>query len=160
MSSESTNQILIADKRLRRKVLGLAIVLSGLGLAAIYALEQFLQDIQELAKESPEEALEQFSAFLSVFLAVASLSLILASGWVAHFSLKALHTEQFPPPGTRVILDTRVIHGVQARRKAFLGLIFAAMLATCSVLLPWQGWNVYQVIEPDLAPQSCLSLKS
>ncbi|MCG8364815.1 MAG: hypothetical protein MJA27_15985, partial [Pseudanabaenales cyanobacterium] len=146
MSSDSTNQVLIADKRLRRRVLGLAIVLSGLGLAAIYALEQFLQDIQELAKESPEEALEQFGPVLSGFLVVTSLCLILVSGWVARLSFKALQAEQFPPPGTRVIRDTRVICGAQARRKAILGLVLAAVLAVCSVLSPWWGWSVYQML--------------
>ena len=150
MSSESTKPVLIADQRLRRRVLVLAIVLSVLGLAAIYALEQFLEDIQELAKESPEEAMEQFGAFLSVFLAVVSLSLILVSVWIARFSLKALQAEQFPPPGARVIRDTRIIYGAQARRKAIPGLVLAAILAVCSILLYWQGWSVYQALKTGI----------
>lgn len=80
MSSETTNQVLIADKKLRRGALGLVIALGVLGLAAISMLEQFLQDIQELTKESPEEALERFGAFLRAFLSVVSISLILLSG--------------------------------------------------------------------------------
>ncbi len=146
MSSDTVNQVLIADKKLRRGALGLVIALGVLGLAAIYMLEQFLQGIQELTKESPEEALERFGAFLRAFLAVVSISLILISGWVARFSLKALHAKQFPPPRTRVIRDTRVIYGAQARRKATLGLVLAAILAVCGVLLPWQGWSVYRVL--------------
>ena len=147
MSSESTNQVLIADKKLRRRVLSLAIILCMLSLAAIYAVEQFLQDIQELAKESPEEAFEQVGAFLRVFLAAASFSLILISGWITRFSLKALQAEQFPTPATRVIRDTRITDGAQARRKAILGFVLAAILAVCSILLPWKGWSIYQVLK-------------
>ncbi len=154
MSSDPGNHVLIADTKLRRRALGLVIALGVLGVVAIYVFAQFLQGLQALANESPEEALERFGAFLRVFLAVTSVSLMLISGWVARFSLKALQAKQFPPPGTRVIRDTRVMCGAQARRKAILGLVLAAILAVCGVLVPWQVWSVYRAwVAPNLAPE-------
>lgn len=150
MSFEPVNQVLLADKKLRRVVLAIVLVFGVLGLAAIHLVGEYLQGIQELAKESPEEALQQFGQFLRVFLAIGSVSLLAISISIGRFSLRALQTNQFPPPGTRVIRDTTVEQGARARKTALLGLVLAAMLGAGSVLLPWQGWSIYLMLKADI----------
>ena len=150
MSSDPENKVLKTDKELRKKALGLLFASGALGFPLIYILEDFLQRLQKLVEESPDKASEQIGQFLAAFLAIGSLSLLLFSGWVTLLSINSLHTKQFPPPGTRVIRDTRVKFGARACRRAILGLILAAVLATSSVLLPWHGWKLYQMLEISL----------
>ena len=109
----------------------------------LHWLQGFFWSVQELAKESPELAIEQVGIFLGVFFASSSFFLILLSGWIVCSSMQALHAKQFPPPGTRVIRETRVRFGAQSQRRAILNLIVAAVLTVCSMLLPWYGWQFY-----------------
>ena len=96
MSFEPVNQVLLADKKLRRVVLAIVLVFGVLGLAAIHLVGEYLQGIQELAKESPEEALQQFGQFLRVFLAIGSVSLLAISISIGRFFPQSAPNESVP----------------------------------------------------------------
>lgn len=144
------NHIIKADKRLRKKVLTIFLVLLGFGLITIYVVQQLFQDIQALAQNSPQEALTKMGMLFLIFFALISVSLIFFSISIIRLSLNSFRTKQFPPPKMLVIRDTKIVYGTKARQIASLGFIIAIILGFFAVLIPWQGWKIYSLLEVSI----------
>ena len=120
-------EIIYADKRLRQRAVLLMLMLI-LILAPIALLTlNYLNDLETLAKNNSKEALSKIITLTyiwGVFFTVGNLAIF---GYLMWFGIKIIKADCYPPPGMRVIKDTKVVKGSKARlRGGFL--IFIAIV--------------------------------
>ncbi|MDF1592325.1 MAG: hypothetical protein P1P89_12490 [Desulfobacterales bacterium] len=115
-------KIIQADKSYRRKIIVILflIVLSGLALF-LGLLPRINQTVHQI---EPQKGLALVRCLLGVmFLAVVSIAIYLAC-----FGRNVLKYRNFPPPGVKVLRDTRIVEGESAT-------IYGQIIVLLSVLL-------------------------
>jgi MFS family permease len=136
MSDLKTDEIIPADKGLRNKTIILVI---GVVLAAMILgpyLNGYLADLKQEGEKRPELAHPQLITLMKWVLGTAALGITLAGVYLLVIAFRALKAGRYPPPGMKVIKDTRVKTGRQAKIMAYL-LIFnsAAILLLIGLVL-------------------------
>ena len=86
MNTSPHEEIQPADPRARRRALVIVLIMAIVGLAAVAALDGFLQGLEELAKENPEGATQQLVGVLKILAGGLALFLLGASGWLSNLS--------------------------------------------------------------------------
>jgi hypothetical protein len=127
-----------ADRALRKKALLFVAAASVLGLALIVFFQKELGQLDQLARENPRAALEQLLSRLHLLALFMTLLFVPFSLYLLYVSIRTYRASRFPPPGTRVIRDTRVVTGRRARMKGIAGVLLAAAflaLALCTARL-------------------------
>jgi hypothetical protein len=84
---------------------------------------------------------------------VLALGAVVLGGVLGRLSWRTLSAGRYPPPGTRVINDTPVLHGDRARRYGRGGLVLAALLIVAGLWVPYRIHGVLeQLLQPGLRP--------
>jgi MFS family permease len=123
MSDLKTDEIIPADKGLRKKTIILVI---GIVLAAMILgpyLNGYLADLRQEGEERPESAYPKMITLMKWVLGSAALLITLTGAYLLIIAFRSLKAGRYPPPGMKVIKDTRVKTGRQAKIMAGL-LIF------------------------------------
>ncbi len=127
--------ILLADKNLRTKTLRWAALLAILGLTGIWSLIVYLDELTALQAVNPQPTAEKYSRLL-FFFGVANMLIASGVGGTLGFIFyKALRAEQFPPPGIKLMWDTKLRTGKEARRIAIACVAIAMVLILCGISL-------------------------
>jgi len=131
-------KIIRADATLRRRVLLWGGLLSIAGLIGLAILYRHLQGINDLAGEDHEAAVAG-AARLAVGMAwMAGLSLVGIGIWFLRLGHRIGRSRRFPPPGARVIRDTKVRTGLDARDIATVLTAVGALTAVLGVAAAWR----------------------
>lgn len=134
---DGQRSILKADSRLRVQVLALLAVSTIVGVIVIVALQHYLKGIEEMAENEPERAIRQVFNMLRLSMGAGGFGLLVFGLHLGKFSMRAVAEKQYPPSGTRVLRDTRILEGDAAKRRGRFGLALSVMLLTIGVALPW-----------------------
>jgi hypothetical protein len=132
MSDLKTDEIIPADKGLRKRTIILVI---GIVLAAMvvgYYVNGYLADLRQEGVERPELAYPKMITLMKWVLGSAALLITLTGVYLLVIAFRALKAGRYPPPGMKVIKDTRVKTGGQAKIMAYL-LIFNSVAITLLV---------------------------
>jgi MFS family permease len=136
MPDLKTDEIIPADNRHRKKMI---ILIIGIVLAAMILglyLNGYLAELRQEALERPEWAYPKMITLMKWVLGTAALGITLAGVYLLVIAFRALKAGRYPPPGMKVIKDTRVKTGRQAKIMAYL-LIFnsAAIILLIGLVL-------------------------
>jgi len=131
------NQIIIeADKKYRNRMLLVALILIIIGFFIIQCFQTLSNKLSALAEESPELAIQKAeNSYKIIFFVMFVLSLILCI-YLYRLGTSILKSGQFPPPGIKVIRDTKLETGKKARSKGRLLRIFSVLFLLMSILVP------------------------
>jgi MFS family permease len=123
MSDLNPDEIITADKGLRKKtiILVVAIVLGAMVVGPF--LNGYLADLRQEAVDRPELGYSKMIVLMKWVLGSAALLITLTGVYLLIIAFRALKAGRYPPPGMKVIKDTRVKTGRQAKIMAYL-LIF------------------------------------
>jgi len=129
MPDLNPDEIIPADKGLRNKtiILVIGIVLSAMIL--IPYLNSYLADLRQEGEERPELAYPKMITLMKWVLGSAALGITLTGVYLLVIAFRALKAGRYPPPGMKVIKDTRIKTGRQAKTMAYL-LIFNSLAIT------------------------------
>lgn len=128
--------ILAADRRLRTIVIGAAIALVLLALLLyIYVLPDYFGYLGGLLQTQPLRGKNEIQQFIDIFVLLMAFGVVALAVYLALFGRKVLASGRFPPPGARVLVDTRIHTGAAAARQGRSALI----AATSIVLLGLPG---------------------
>jgi hypothetical protein len=136
------HQIVPADKRLRRLTFLTAVLLGLLGFAALWMLSGHLGLIETLAKQDLRAAEEKVLRLAAITLWMGGLALVGMGGWLWRLGRRINLAGCYPPPGMKVIRDTRVRTETQAR--ALANLAEAAALI-CVIAGTVGMWYLYRL---------------
>jgi hypothetical protein len=122
-----------ADPAARRHVLVAAAIVAVAGWAAFFFLQDWLAGLRGLDPLRARRALEEAMIWGSW---AATLPVAVLATWLWWVGVRVCRAERFPPPGSKVVRDTPVLHGDAARLRgialrvlaAFLGLLCAGTL--------------------------------
>jgi uncharacterized BrkB/YihY/UPF0761 family membrane protein len=120
--------IVPADKDLRRKFLFFLIFSVIAILFAAPYFNDYMQQIKQISKENPDLAARKAMFLLKISLGFVFLTLVTTGIYSVIIARKVLKSGQYPPPGMRVIRDTKLRTGRQAK-------IAAISLITLSCVL-------------------------
>jgi hypothetical protein len=108
--------IVPADKNLRKKFF----IFFGLLVIAVFIIlpyfNEYLEQIKQAFKENPEVAFMKSMFVLKATLGFVSFLLLMAGIYSMSLARRTFKSGQYPPPGMRVIRDTRLRTGTQAKR--------------------------------------------
>jgi hypothetical protein len=65
---------------------------------------------------------------------------------LVRFSVGIQRAGRFPPPGALIIRETRILTGEQARARARVGFILAAIIAAAAIALPVYLWHIASLL--------------
>jgi hypothetical protein len=123
MPDLNPDEIIPAETGLRKKTIILVI---GIVLAVMILgpyLSGYLADLRQGGVERPESASPKMITLVKWVLGSASLGITLTGAYLLIIAFRSLKAGRYPPPGMKVIKDTRVKTGRQAKIMAYL-LIF------------------------------------
>jgi hypothetical protein len=135
-------QIVLADKRLKRRVFWLSalmIVGGAVGMASFY--HQF-QSILDLADRDIEAAARKALSLAKFFSWLSGLSLVGIGLWFGRLGWKIYLWDQYPPPGWKVLRDTKLRTGRRARRVANAAIVACAIFLATGIC---GGWLLYRM---------------
>ncbi len=120
--------IIKADKKAR--TLALVVLFTGLLLGVSLMLWVMPWVQRSLERQGPQTALRG----LQVMTAILFLSLVPLSAYLYWYGWRVMRSRRMPPPGTRVIRNTKVIEGDAAVTRGRLAMVLAVILLAFSLL--------------------------
>ncbi len=141
--SVQNSRIVPADREYRLKVLvGLLFFALCCGVC-FWALYGAFRGIETLAETKPAAALEELRGLVTV---VSMVNALLSSVFCAWFAVRAYRTytsERYPPPGTRVLRDTKLRTGRDARMMAVLQVVTALVILSTNGVM----WFLQRIVD-------------
>jgi len=125
------DQFVAADRRLRRAVVVAAVVLVAAGVAGMWMLGSSLRGIEKLEGDRLQAAVDRAVRVTAIVAWVGGLSFVGCGLWLFRLGHRINRFDRYPPPGTRVIRDTRVRSGAAARTVAN-AMLLASLLSTAA----------------------------
>ena len=117
-----------ADKNPRKKF----IIFLGLTITAIFLFAPYFNDymehIKQISKENPELAFKKSMFMLKLTLGIVSFLLLMTGVYFIILARRTFKSGQYPPPGMRVISNTRLRTGTQAKRAAISLIVLSCIL--------------------------------
>jgi hypothetical protein len=144
----SGSAVVHADRKLRRNIAVVLLALLLVGGAGLYWLDALRASMEEWARNDPEGAIDRLKVILQILFIVMGVIPVTAGALLMHIARRVLKNRQYPPPDMRVVVDTAVIRGEQARRVALLGLALSTLLIVAGALVPVVGWHLLSILGP------------
>ncbi len=142
-----------ADPVYRVRFLIAMTVVALAGAVGVLYLDGYLTELHALAAESQPLAAGKALRAGRAVLAVVAAGAAVISLYLARVSWRTLGSGRFPPPGTRVISDTRVRYGRAARRRGRAGLAMAAATLILTAVVVLQANRLLEaLLDTDLKP--------
>jgi len=120
--------LLPADKVLRKKFILILVIVILASIVLEPHFKAYMHQIDQLSKKDPERALEKTMLVLKWSLRIVFFSLLGVGAYLILLARRTLRSGQYPPPGMRVIRDTRLRKGNQAKRAATSLIVLASFL--------------------------------
>jgi len=127
-NSETQERVIKADKKTRALAVLICIVWACVGVALIEWVLPWGQE--QLERAEPGQA----SRVMQLLVGFIFLSVIPFAAYLFWFSLRAVAHRQMPPPGTRVIRDTKLLEGDKAVTRGRLIMLMALLLVVLGLL--------------------------
>jgi hypothetical protein len=132
-----------ADPRLRR-IAGLVFVaLVLVGAVALLTLQSWLSGVAQEAPTAVAQA--QLLAVFGWLVGISCVALLILAIYLWRTAAQVLATQQFPPPGMRVVRDTTVLRGAVALRRGRIIQGIGVLLVFCSLALAVAAWRLHSV---------------
>ena len=132
-----TDQVIPADPVLRRRAVSLLLAGTVIGMLALTIVSAHLRQVSSVAI---------LQRWLWGAVALASGGGIAFGAYLVWLARQVLLAGQFPPPGRRVIRETRVRRGRAARQIAWLAMGTAGTMWAVSLALPLLLWRLLRLL--------------
>jgi hypothetical protein len=117
-----------ADKELRKKFILFLVIVTLAFLVLEPHIKAYMDQMNQLSKKDPELALDKTMLLLKWSMRVVFLALLGMGAYLILLARRTFRSGQYPPPRMRVIRDTRLRRGNQAKRAAISLIVLASIL--------------------------------
>jgi hypothetical protein len=139
-------EIVPADKKHRRLVLGWAVVVTLGGLLAIVLIHRFLKVPDNPTTGQLKLVADRAIRLVTVIAWLSGLSFVGMGLWFVRLGYRINRSGRFPPPGAKVIRDTPVRTGKKARGLARLALATGLVSAGVGSAAAWALWRLAALV--------------
>ena len=144
-------EIIHADKGLRRRSAFLTIVLVAVGLWILKLSKDYLSDLATLVENDPKEVLSKLTVLAYFWAAFFAAGFLATTGYLLWLGIRIINIGRFPLPGMRVLRDTRIVRGRKARLRALVAIAAAlALFVAGSAVLVTGGKVMSGLVEKTL----------
>jgi len=128
--------IVQADKALRKKFILFLILFTMVVILVEPTLNRYIEEIKQASEKDPGLAFKKSMVALKVSLGLVSLLLLVAGVYFIALARRTFKSGQYPPPGMRVIRDTRLRIRTQSKRAGILliALSWILIIFACFIL--------------------------
>ncbi len=109
-------------------------------------LNSWIEETRALALRDPDQAAREAAGMLMLLGAVGGVSAVAFGVYCGLLGRRTLRSSRFPPPGTKVLLETKVITGDPARRRGTLFVVLAGTLVMAGAIFPFVVWRMVHVL--------------
>lgn len=134
--------IVAADPKARRQVLIALTISIVVGLIALKLLHSYLNGLLVLVGEDEEAATTQAVRLISILAALGALSFLGMGWWFWRLARRIRRSDQYPPPGAKVLRDTPLLTGPRAWTVATKAKLAAFFCSTLGVGVFWFLWSI------------------
>ena len=136
------DQFVPADRRLRWAVIVAALLLIVAGLAGLLWLASSLRGIEKLEDEQLQVAVDRAVRVTTIVAWVGGLSFVGCGLWLFWLGRRINRSGRYPPPGVKVIRNTRIRSGAAARTMANAALVGSVL---CTAAGTFGMWYLYRL---------------
>lgn len=133
-------KVIPADNRLRVYTAIALVVIVVAGFVTYDWSQRVLVEIEKLAQYDRQLAFDRAASFLKMAAALVGATTALVAISEGRKARRSLSTGEWPPPGTRVLVDTPVIEGEPARRRAKFIIALSTVMLGMAVGLQLIAW--------------------
>lgn len=113
-----SQDIVPADKEFRKRfIVFLVLIIIVFGFA-ILSMKSYLDQMGDLRRENPGLAGQKVISLLKWWMALGSLPILGLAVYQIYIARRILKSGQYPPPGMKVLRDTKIETGAKAKRMA------------------------------------------
>jgi hypothetical protein len=116
-----------ADKELRRKFILFLILFAMIVILVEPTLNRYIEEIKQTSEKNPGLAFKKSVVALKVSLGLVSFLLLIVGIYFIALARRTFKSGQYPPPGMRVIRNTRLRTGTRAERAGISLLVFSCI---------------------------------
>ncbi len=159
MSECPNEDIVVADKSARKRFLIALVLITAAAAVLTYYLSQHIERLKILAAADPDLAMHGLVRLMRIVLLAGVLLACLVGASLIRTALRTLRAGRFPPPGMRVIRDTRVVTGARARIQAITLMVVAVIFIAAQFLLLFYVPGVLERLQPRRSQQRPFQLR-
>ena len=136
------DEIIPADKKHRRLVLGWAVVVTLGGLVAIVLIHRLVRVPPDPTPQQLSILSDRALRLVTIIAWLSGASFVGMGLWFLRLGYRINRSGRYPPPGTKVIKDTPVRTGPKAQRLARLALATGLVLGGVGSAASWSLWRL------------------
>jgi hypothetical protein len=136
-------KIIPADKTLKNRLILFFIVVAVVGVFIINYTVAYFGELKQLAGTDPAAAMNRVVQVINILLPLFALSVAATGLYCIVMAVRIIKSGQCPPPGTRVIRDTRIITGERALNRARAMIIFSIAIILLGVAVSWYFQDIF-----------------
>jgi heme/copper-type cytochrome/quinol oxidase subunit 2 len=138
--------IVPADKSLRKRFIIFFILFTIAVILIAPYFNDYMEHIKQISKENPELAFKKSMFMLKLTLGIVSLLLLMTGVYFIILARRTFKSGQYPPPGMRVIRNTRLRTGTQAQRAAISLIVLSCILIILAFFFLYFPWAFEKTI--------------
>ena len=127
--------IVPADKEYRKRFiifLGLIVIVFAV---TILSMKSYLDQMAPLTRENPNLAAEKVMFLLKWWMGLGSLPILGLAVYQILLARRVLKSAQFPPPGMKVVRDTKIKTGGKAKKVAVSLIVLSSIIVVITLFL-------------------------
>jgi len=133
-------KIILADNKFRAyTAISLAVIVVA-GFVTYDWSQRALIEVEKLAQYDQQLAFDRAGSLLKLAAAVVGVTTALVAVSEARKARRSISTGEWPPPGTRVLVDTPIVEGEPARRRAKFVVALSIVLLAMAIGLQVFVW--------------------
>jgi len=113
-----SQDIVRADKEFRKRFIVFLILIAIIFSVTILSVKSYLDQLEELRRENPGLAGKKVMLLLKWWMGLGSLPILGLAVYQIILGRRILKSGRFPPPGMKVIRDTKIQTGAKAKKVA------------------------------------------
>ena len=120
--------IVPADKEFRKRFIVFLVLIIIVFGVAIFSVKSYLDQMGDLRRENPGLAGKKVIVLLKWWMGLGSLPILGLAVYQIHIARRILKSGQYPPPGMKVLRDTKIETGAKAKKMAISLIVLSSAI--------------------------------
>lgn len=130
-----SQDIVPADKEFRKRFVIFLVLIVIVFAVTILSMKSYLDQMAQLTRENPGLAAEKVIFLLKWWMGLGSLPILGFGVYQILLARRVLKSGQFPPPGMKVVRDTKIKTGGKAKKVAISLIVLSSVIIVITVFL-------------------------